>query len=93
MKFIDNKKNFKKGGGGGKEGVSRKFPAFLPYKYSVEENLTNYTSIRKTIRNNYFSAVEVNVLLLLVRRPLKRLNFQYFQSSLFIYDYRITSEN
>ena len=33
--------------GGGKEGVSRKFPVFLPYKYSIGENLTNYTSVRK----------------------------------------------
>ena len=65
----------KKGGESGKKGVSRKFPVFLPYKYSIEENLTNYTSIRKTIRVNYFSAAEVNVLLLLVGIRVKRLNF------------------
>ena len=51
---------------GGKEGASRKFPVFLPYKYSIEENLTNYTSVRKTIRVNYSSAAKVYVLLLLV---------------------------
>ena len=88
-KFIDNKRNFKKKG----EGVSRKFSVFLPYKYSIEENLTNYTSVRKTIRINYFLTAEVNVLLLLVGRPVKRLNFQNFQISLLKYNYRITSED
>ena len=47
----------------GKEGVSKKFTVFFffPYKYSIQDNLTNYTSVRKTIRVNYFSAAEVNV--------------------------------
>ena len=78
---------------GEKEGVSRRFPVFLPYKYSIQDNLTNYTSVRKAIRVNYFSAAEVNVLFLLVGRPVKKLDFQNFQINLLKYDYRITCEN
>ena len=63
-------KEFKKNGWKG--GVSRKFPVFLPYMYSIQGNLTNFTLVRKIIRVNYFSAAEVNVLLLLVERPVKR---------------------
>ena len=56
----------KEGGGGGKEGVSRKFPVFLSYQYSIEENLTNCTSVKKTIRVNYFSAAQVNAFLVCI---------------------------
>ena len=88
--FLQRKKLKKEEG---EEGVSRKFPVFLPYKYSIQHNLTNYTSVKKTITVNYLSAAEVNVLMLLVGRPIMRLNFQNFQNCLLKYYYRITREN
>ena len=34
----------------GEEDASKKFLVFLQYKYSVQDNLTDYTSVWKTIK-------------------------------------------